>query len=268
MIARLAEAAGLPLERVEAAFAAVEREFELSPFDYGWIFEESITAFAGEDMYGRNHAVASCLWAGTPVIDDGVALREAIAKVAGSCEALADSCFKDARAEYRQKHAMALLPDAAAVVERIRASGHQLTIVSNSKIAHILDLFEGAGIDLDGIEVIGGARKFHLGRVEDLPEHWEWNGGRISLQRPHYFELLDRLRPDAVIGDVLSLDLALPLFLRSRRDDWKHFRAGLIEQPYTPRWVILENERLAEIGLDLLPGLSAVPDWLNGMNKN
>jgi hypothetical protein len=263
MITRLAAASELPQERVVAAFEAIETEFERSPFDYGWLFEKAITAFAAEDMYGRNHAVAACLWSGSPVVADSEALRAAIEKASGSGDALADSCFTDARTQYRQTHGTFLLPEAAEVVTRIRASGHKMTIVSNSKIAHILDLFEGAGIDLTGIEVIGGARKFHLGKCESLPEFWTWQGGQISLQRPHYLELLEKLRPDAVIGDVVSLDLALPLYLRCRRDDWKHFRAGLIKMPYTPAWIESDNASLSELGLDILPGLGAVPDWLD-----
>jgi hypothetical protein len=265
MISRLAEAADMPRERVEAVFEEIEREFDRTPFDYGWLFEQAITAFAAEDMYGRNHAVAACLWSGRPAVSDGVILRAAIEKAAGSGDALANSCFGDARAEYRRTHETFLLPEAAGVVERIRSAGYKMTIVSNSKIDHILDLFEGAGIDLDGIEVIGGARKFYLGKVENLPEHWTWQGGRISLHRPHYLELLERLRPDAVIGDVLSLDLSLPLFLRSRREDWKHFRAGLIKMPYTPAWIGSDNAVLGELGLDILQGLGAVPDWLDSI---
>src|SRR5262249_12520761 len=148
MIERLAGAAELPIDRVEAAFNKIEKEFDDNPFEYGWLFDGAITAFAGEDMYGRNHAIAAALWAGKPAIEDGKLLRNAVAEVAGNGDALADSCFKDARAAYRKAHSMSLLPDAAAVVERIRASGHKMTIVSNSKIDHIVDLFEAAKIDL------------------------------------------------------------------------------------------------------------------------
>ncbi|MEW6731908.1 MAG: hypothetical protein AB1489_11335 [Acidobacteriota bacterium] len=267
MITRLAEATQLPTTRVEAAFITIEGEFETTPFNYGWLFEEHITAFAGEDLYGRNHAVAACLWANTHTLADGELLRAAIAEIAGSADALANSCFKDARQQYRQTHNTFLMPAAAEVVTRLREQGHKLTIVSNSKIAHILDLFEAAKIDLAGIEVIGGARKFHLGVADSVPEFWSWNGGQISLQRPHYLELLERLKPDAVIGDVLSLDLALPLYLRSQRNDWQHFRAGLIKQPYTPAWVISDIAGAAQLGLDILSGFAAVPDWLEQIAK-
>jgi hypothetical protein len=264
MISKLADASGLPSERVESAFQEVEREFDRTPFEYGWLFDQCITAFAAEDMYGRNHAVAACLWSGTPNVTDGELLRNAIERAAGSGDSLANTCFTEARTLYRETHEPFLLPDAAEVVERLRAGGHKITIVSNSKITHILDLFEGAGIDLNGIEVIGGARKFYLGKVEELPEYWDWNGGRISLHRPHYLELLLKLQPDAIIGDVLSLDLALPLFLRNqKRPGWEKFRAGLIQMPYTPAWIASGSASLPELGLDVLSGLSAVPDWVD-----
>lgn len=259
MAERLSDASGLPLERVEADFAVLESHFRTDPFQYGWLFDGRITAFACEDMYGRNHAIASCLWEGRPEVPDAEALRQAIVDVAGDPQRLADICFKEGRAGYRALHQSLLVPEAETVVESLRRSGCRMTIVSNSRVEHILDLFEAAKIDLSGFEVVGGARKFHLGHVEQLPDYWEFRGGRISLQRPYYLELLERLRPDAVIGDVVSLDLALPLYLRSSRSEFAHLRAGLIRQPYSPEWALEQEVE----GLCPLESLAAVPAWLS-----
>jgi hypothetical protein len=267
MIERLAQAAELGRERVAAAFAAIEEEFARHPFEHGWQFEGSITAYAGEDMYGRNHAIATCLWAGQLSLPDGERLRAAIAQAAGNAEKLADSCFGDARRQYRQQHKTFLDAAANSVIEQLRARNIKITIVSNSRIAHILDLFEAAEIDMTGIDVVGGAKKFHLGALDRVPEYWSWNGGKISLRRPHYFELLEQLRPDAVIGDVLSLDLALPLYLRGAHPDWRHFRAGLIMQPYTPAWVMADKETAGRQGLDFLSGLADLPGWLERLEE-
>jgi phosphoglycolate phosphatase-like HAD superfamily hydrolase len=267
MISKLAAAAEVPIERIETAFQALESEFNHTPFDYGWQFEQRITAFACEDLYGRNHAVAACLWSGKPTITDGELLREAIIKATGDAETLADICFKEARASYRETNKAFLVPEAAEVVATLRERGIKVTIVSNSKIDHIVDLFEEAKIDLGNVEVIGGARKFYLGETDRVPHFWNWHDCQISLQRPHYLEVLERLRPDAVIGDVLSLDLALPLYLRSQHPEWQHFRAGLIQQPYTPVWIAQRAEAARELGLDILPNLAAVPDWLAGLAK-
>lgn len=259
MAKKLSVASGLSIDRVEDNFTILEHHFKTDPFRYGWLFDGRITAFACEDMYGRNHAIASCLWERRPEVPDGEALRQAIVDVAGDPQHLADISFKEGRAGYRALHQTLLVPEARSVVESLRQAGHRVTIVSNSRTEHIVDLFEAAEIDLSGFEVVGGARKFHLGCAEQLPEYWDFRGARISLQRPYYLELLERLRPDAVIGDVVSLDLALPLYLRSSRSEFAHLRAGLICQPYSPDWA-LEG---GVAGLYPLESLSAVPAWLS-----
>lgn len=258
MARRLSSASGLSVGRVEENFAAIEHHFKTDPFQYGWLFDGRVTAFACEDMYGRNHAIASCLWERRPEVPDGEVLRQAIIDVAGDPQRLADLCFKEGRAGYRATNQSLLVPEAATVIESLRSAGHRMTIVSNSKIEHIVDLFEAAGIDLSGFDVLGGARKFHLGRAEQLPDYWQFRGARVSLQRPYYLEVLERLRPDAVIGDVVSLDLALPLYLRASRGEFAHLRAGLIRQPYSPDWALEQGE-----GLYVLESLAAVPDWLS-----
>lgn len=265
MIARLADAANLPYENVAAVFAEIQKNFNESPFEYGWEFEGTITAFPDEDMYGRNHAIAMCLWDARPAFPESMILREAIVKIGTNAEKFADMCFRDGRTQYREKNKSFLIAEAAQVIAELRERGYQMTIVSNSKITHILDLFDAAEVSLDSFEVIGGARKFHLGLTTDMPESWQWQEAKISLQRPHYLELLERLKPDAVIGDVFSLDLSLPLYLRNTRPDWKHLRAGLIKQPYTPNWVVnaATADSAKEQGLDVLENLLDVPKWLD-----
>lgn len=269
MVTLLSDSTSLSIERIKEIFAEIEKNFVLNPFKYGWLYEEYITAFAMEDLYGRNHAIATCLWQKEPNFPESEALREAIEKIAENADRFSDICFRDGRSQYREKNKTLLLKDAAQVISQIRDADYRMTIVSNSKITHILDLFEAAEISLEGFQIIGGARKFHLGMVGSLPETWQWQEATVSLQRPHYFDLLERLKPDAVVGDVFSLDLSVPLYLRSTRDGWQNFRAGLIKQPYTPSWVANEtNEAWAkEQGLDVLDGLGSVPSWLANLSK-
>lgn len=267
MIERLAHAGQTSQAQVVSAFQALAEAFKHSPYQYGWIFENEITAFAGEDMYGRNHAFAVAIWEKVPVIAESDMLNAALRKIASSAEEFANECFKDGRAQYRESNMTFLVPEAAQVVAQLREDGHKVTIVSNSRIEHIVDLFEAANIDRGGIDIVGGARKFHLGKVEALEKQWHWNSAPISLHRPHYYELLGQLKPDAIIGDVLSLDLALPLYLRHTVSGWEHFRGGLIVQPYTPEWILSDKAIMEARGLDTLKGLAAVPEWLNSLVK-
>lgn len=264
MISRLVEVTELPQERVKTIFSEIEQEFIQNPFNYGWLFEGNITAYAMEDMYGRNHAIAIAIWDNKPSFEESPLLREAIVKLSSNADNFANDCFRDGRDSYREINKSFLVPQAAEVVSKLRERGYKMTIVSNSKVTHILDLFEAADVSLDSFEVIGGARKFHLGFVPSIPETLNWQGAQVSLKRPHYLEVLERLKPDAVIGDVFSLDLSLPIYLRNNQEGWKHFRGGLISQPYTPSWVLGSSPAsCAELGLDILPDVSAVPNWLD-----
>ncbi|MBI4851937.1 MAG: hypothetical protein HY819_09090 [Acidobacteria bacterium] len=266
MISRLIEVTDLSLERVKTIFSEIEQEFINNPFNYGWLFEGNITAYAMEDMYGRNHAIAIAIWDNKPGFEESGLLREAIVKISGDVDNFANDSFRDGRNLYRETNRSFLVPQAAEVVSKLRERGYKMTIVSNSKVTHILDLFEEADVSLDSFEVIGGARKFHLGFVPNVPETLDWQSAQVSLKRPHYLELLERLKPDAVIGDVFSLDLSLPIYLRNNREGWRHLRAGLITQPYTPSWVLgVEPSFAQEQGLDPLLDLAAIVKWLDNL---
>ncbi|MCS6886192.1 MAG: hypothetical protein RMM17_10520 [Acidobacteriota bacterium] len=257
MAQKLADTSGLSVDRVEENFAVIEQRFSAEPFAFGWEFGGRIAAFAGEDLYGRNHALASCIWSGIQCPDLDV-LKAAISKVAGDAQKLADMCFREGRAAFRKLSSTLLVPEAAEVIDRLRSANHRLTIVSNSKVDHIVDLFEDACIDLTGVEIVGGARKFHLGECQQLPEYLNFNSARVALQRPYYFEVLKRLRPDAVIGDVFSLDLALPMYLRSIGADFAPSKIALLRRQYAPQWVL----EITRQDVDVLASLAEVPGWL------
>jgi phosphoserine phosphatase len=268
IISRLAAAGQLSLSTVTAAFAAIEAEFHRRPFDFGWKFAGKITAFALEDLYGLNNAVAEVFWDGSiATIPHREELQIAIRQLAISAEDFANAVFRDGRQAFHQQGGVTLLPQAAAIMQEICQQGHRVTVVSNSKTDHIQQLFDQAGVDLATFTIIGGAQKFFLAPLEQLPAAWPWNGATINLQRPHYWDLLTRLQPDAVIGDVLSLDLALPLYLRTIDPQWADFRAGLIQQPYTPGWSYGPDSTTATAkGLTVLPDLTALPTWLANTN--
>jgi hypothetical protein len=268
MVERLVEVTSLQEEQIKKTFSEIEKEFVCNPFEYGWLYEGQITAYAMEDMYGRNHAIAIAIWNDKPKFELSKVLRDAIVKISSNADNFANDCFRDGRTRYRETNKSFLVQSANQVVSSLRERGYKMTIVSNSKVTHILDLFEAADVSLDSFEVIGGARKFHLGLTPNVPDVFDWNGAKVSLNRPHYLELLERLKPDAVIGDVFSLDLSLPLYLRNNQNNWRHFRGGLINQPYTPSWVLGSNAaHCAELGLDVLPNLDAVPKWLDSLAK-
>jgi hypothetical protein len=60
------------------------------------------------------------------------------------------------------------------------------------------------------------------------------DGMRIELARPHYEAILREEAPDAVVGDVFSLDLAVPLALRRSEPSWTHVRLFWLVRDYAP----------------------------------
>jgi hypothetical protein len=69
-------------------------------------------------------------------------------------------------------------------------------------------------------------------------------GLRVDVARPDYERVLREERPDAVIGDVFSLDLALPLALKRREPEWRDVRLFWLVLPYTPERMRREIGRL------------------------
>ena len=56
------------------------------------------------------------------------------------------------------------------------------------------------------------------------------------MDRPYYREILRDVRPDLVIGDVASFDLALPAFMRSLGDLSADLRLVLRRNAETSAW--------------------------------
>jgi hypothetical protein len=82
---------------------------------------------------------------------------------------------------------------------------------------------------------------------------------RIETARPSYERALREERPTAVVGDVFSLDLALPLVLRRREPGWRDVRLFWLLQPYTPTWLRELVERHADGEVEPIEGgLAAV----------
>ena len=127
--------------------------------------------------------------------------------------------------------------------------------MSNSGSDKINAWFKDAGIE--GIRVRGAAAKWQLGGSDAAIDV----GGRtIYVDRPRYREAIEAEQPDLIIGDVFSLDLAMPHVLRT------HGLAGaprslvLRHRPHTPAWVL---DTAGGGAIDhIVAGLGDVPEIL------
>ena len=241
LAAEAARLARVPADAARAHFARFEEAVQADPGSFGWAPDGRITAYVDEDPFCVANAVASYV---DRAQDDADALRyrEAIlAHEPAGLSAFADRCFLTSTARFRGEHPPALVPGAREAFEALCAAGAEVVVVSNSSAEKVVGWFRGAGIDAasheDGhpcaLRVRGGAGKQHLGPTQRAITV---GGRRILVDRPRYAAVLDEERPDLVIGDVFSLDLALPHVLRG--EGRLDARLALRVHPHTPRWIL------------------------------
>jgi phosphoglycolate phosphatase-like HAD superfamily hydrolase len=237
MAGEAARLAGLPQNEALADFRAFEREVLAAPGEYGWAPDGRISAYVDEDPFCRSNAIASLLERSRSP-RPGRYLAGILGAGFRAPGEFADRCFLTATERFRQHHAPALVPGAEQALAALLEADLELVIVSNSPPEKIQGWFGALGLALPGPErfrVRGSARKFSLGPGQ---QSLELGGRRVLVDRPHYRAILEAERPDWVVGDVFSLDLALPHYLR--REGLAGAPGGLIlrRHGHTPAWVL------------------------------
>ena len=66
-------------------------------------------------------------------------------------------------------------------------------------------------------------------------------GRSIHVDRPKYRAVIEEEDPDLVVGDVFSLDLALPHVLRTQGQAFAPQMLVLRRHPHTPEWILDGN---------------------------
>lgn len=237
-ISRLSEA------QVAGLFQQGESAMKERPERHGWNSRNRITAFANEDLFIHNNGLAACLdqWAyeGRPQVREVLlSLRQAGFE---SFHSLAGFAYTEMVKETQAGKLKPIDPKSADLMAKLLAHDHEAVIVSNSGTARILDLFRSAGIEAVAhsddsnarLRVRGDARKFELG---EAARTFDVGNYRVDTSRPVYEMILREERPGAVIGDVFSLDLSLPLYLaRTEPLSFGGMNLFLRTQHYTPLW--------------------------------
>jgi phosphoglycolate phosphatase-like HAD superfamily hydrolase len=222
--------------RVDEDFEAFYRAALADPSDNGWAPGGELTAFVDEDPLLATASVAGWLDRGG-VHPSAEAWRRGLSDAGyATAHELANACFGPAAARHRSEGGHSLVPGARAVIEELRSLEVELVVVSNSFASKLTALFADAGIDpARDVRIIGDAGKWRLGDGRDLSEI----GARyVRLDRPHYRRVLEQERPDLVVGDVLSLDLALPSMLRFVGALDPALQLALRRHGHTPDWTL------------------------------
>jgi hypothetical protein len=231
---------GLPRPAVAADLAAFRRDVRAEPHVFGWAPDGRISAFADEDPLCEVAGLCALVAAAT----HGVArrYRDAILACWPSVQVFAEHRFVTAMTRFRAEHPPSIVADARAQLDAVTSAGAEVVVVSNSEPAKLCAWFGAAGIDAgEGpgheLRVRGSAGKQVLG--SDLAI--EVAGRRVHVDRPRYRQAIEAERPQLVIGDVFSLDLALPLVMREHGHPAAPHTLALRRHRHTPAWILRDR---------------------------
>jgi len=255
-----------------ALFAQAEAAMDQKPERHGWMSLGRVTAFANEDLFIRSNGIAALLdqWA----YEGHLQLRDALASVRHegleNFTALAQLSYQEMVHETRSGKMQPMDPKAGPLFEKLLSRGHEAVIVSNSGTDRIVDLLTKVGLPAGPhgtdpaprLRVRGGAKKFELGPDSRC---FEFEGFRIDTSRPTYESIIREELPKVVVGDVFSLDLALPHYLaRTEPVTFGGMNLFLRVQHYTPEWSkrLVRESRDQSSTLHLLTDLDQLSDFI------
>lgn len=228
---------GRGLPAVRADLGAFLREIHARPDAFGWAPDGRISAFADEDplceIAGLCHLIA--------LAPTGLArrYREAIEARWASIREFGEQNFFIAMARFQAEHPPTIAPDARDQLHAVTAAGAEVVVVSNSEPDKLIAWFRAAGIDAGPtaeheLRIRGSAGKQVLGGDAAI----ELRGRRIHVDRPRYRAALEQERPSLVIGDIFSLDLALPHAMREDGHPAAPRALALRRHRHTPAWIL------------------------------
>ncbi len=245
------------IEKVESWLGELRARQASQPFDFGWRSEGRVSAFSFEDPFIRNIGLADYL---DHLVSEGNArAKKVLARLKqtekiSSFGELSEWAFLQLSLK---KHAD---PGAKAWVMKALEKGHEVVIVSNSATLKIEEFLTQNDYPEGKRPLVrGGARKFGLGK-KPRPFVLSKSGDhkvQVDTDRPEYEKLLLEIKPDAVIGDVFSLDLTLPI--RLKREGKLDFSWGIFyrHRDYTPSQMV---EFVSGRGTQV-PEVTLVREW-------
>lgn len=245
---------------IVGARAAVAAE----PEHYGWAPGGRLTCFGDEDPFAPHSGLLHYIHLNAPMDELAHRLRDAVhASEHRTLEALGGWCHAEGVRRVVAQRGPAILPEAIAVAPRLLAA-MDIVVVSNSSTGKLSEWFGHARLPLTvhpdrspgRLRLRGAGRKFELSPAET--ERLALGHLHVEVARPIYLETLREEAPDAVVGDVFSIDLALPLVLRRTEPAWRHVRLFWLARDYAPAWL---RRTLAE----LAPEIEAIDDGLPGV---
>ena len=270
IVTRLSQLTGDSPKTIQALLDESKKDMDKSPYEYGWFNNGSVAAYYQEDPFGDNNAIFDYIDREGKRSSHSN-FKQRLAKIKDTVESkekktlaeFSNECFIKSTTQFKLEGK--LKPDLSAgkVVKELNSKGVEIVVVSNSKTEKIQHLFLKAGQKTTNeqhlirgkLHARGDAQKFVIDNsYTKLPEFMEITGKyKVNLRRSGYHKILLEEKPDYVVGDVFSLDLALPIYLRMKERSFRHMKMIQKLQPHTPKWVkdYLNKEELRGIAFTI-----------------
>ncbi len=209
------------------------------PVRYGWASSGRLSAFADEDPFTEHGALLHYLHEQRAEDPLAARLAAAIEVDGATLDAFGGRAHVAGVQRVEASRGPGITPSAAVAGRSLLGGGVEIVVVSNSGTEKLARWFRHASVPArvhpehapGELRLRGSARKFVL--APGVGEGLAVGGMRVDVARPDYELVLREEMPDAVVGDVFSLDLALPLALKRREPEWRHVRLFWLVHPYT-----------------------------------
>ncbi len=279
IVKSLADLTGDSTDVIQTMLADCKKEMDRTPYEYGWFNGGVISAYYGEDPFGDNNAIfdyidrAASAKSFSNFKQHLHRVKDAIINKAKKTLAeFSNDCFMKSSSQFKLEGKLKPVETTGEIVKELNSKGVEIIVASNSKTEKIEHLFTKAGLTVTNQRSIKRGRLFARGDAKKfviessytaLPEYFEISGRyKAALRRSNYHKILLEEKPDYVIGDVFSLDLALPLYLRLNDKQFSKLKVIQKVHPHTPKWVkdFLMKDEFKGIAfmvdsIDELPGL-------------
>lgn len=249
---KLSSISGLNISELENLFGKLKSDMNLNPYLWGWFHNNMRACYYLEDPFGDNNAVFHYI---ERIYNKQNSLSKEIRFLRTSIlnsgyetmDTFSNEMFFESTSKFKEENRLNPHEDAKSVVDELLGRNINIVVASNSRTNKIEYLFDKMGYGISygnsdeelGIYARGNAMKFVIdNNFSEVNEKLEIDKYyQVQLRRKHYFEILKEEKPDFVIGDVFSLDIALPLYLAFNNPEFQNLKVIQKLHPHTPSWV-------------------------------
>lgn len=233
---------GWKVADVEQCLEKVKKTVFQKPHLFGWMSHGRISAFSDEDPFLAHNAIVEAIGV---LAENGVGrcallCRDLKENGISSLSDMGEDIFRSGCKRYlSEKGGHKILSAARTCFGQISKEA-SLVVCTNFAEENVRGTLEKEGCVLQshssikGITLRGFAKKNEL--TKDTPKTAHFGERAVSVDRNYYLEALCQEVPDVVVGDVFSLDLALPLWLAKNDRRFQKLTCVLLENYYTPHW--------------------------------